>query len=199
MNSRPTLRMDALVGALALLCVCAFAAPAADAAATLTLQQRVLRPNEFKGFRPIGSHPLIKRIATWSGGYLPVAALHKNGFVAGVREQLHSRTLNADALSVAAQFKTAKGARAEILAELSYFRARVGAYEPFSVSTIPGAHGYESTGGGATGYNVLFSDGRFQYLVGAGFSSSATKTPSKAQLIATAAELYHRVRGHPSR
>jgi hypothetical protein len=189
----------AVAAAIALLCSPALAASAAPASAPLTLQQRVLRPNEFKGFTPTGAHPVIKGIGMWAGGYLPIAALRKNGFVAGVREQLHSRTLNADALSVAAQFKTAKGARAEVPAELSYFRTRIGAYKPFNVPGIPGAHGYASTGGGATGYNVLFSDGPFQYLVGTGFSSSAKKAPSKAELIAVAAKLYHRVRGHPAR
>jgi hypothetical protein len=141
---------------------------------------------------------VVRSASAWSGGNLPVADLRKDGFVAGVREQLHSRTLNADGLSVAAQFRTAKGAHAEVRSELAYFRNRVGTYKPFTVASIPGARGYTAISGDFKGYNVYFSDGPFQYLVGAGFSSSASRAPSKAQVIAAAAELYHRVDGRPA-
>ena len=114
----------------------------------------------------MGQHPVIRSASAWSGGNLPTADLRQHGFVAGVREQLHSRALNADALSVAAQFKTAKGASAEARSELAYFRSSVSGYKPFGVPSIPGAHGYISTGSGFKGYNIYFSDGPFQYLVG---------------------------------
>jgi hypothetical protein len=91
----------AVFGTVAALCVVALAANAAQASAPLTLEQRVLRPNEFSGFTPMGQHPVIRSASTWSGGNLPTADLRQHGFVAGVREKLHSRALNADALSVA--------------------------------------------------------------------------------------------------
>lgn len=185
----------AIFGTVAALCVVALAANAAQASAPLTLEQRVLRPNEFSGFTPMGQHPVIRSASAWSGGNLPTADLRQHGFVAGVREQLHSRARNADALSVAAQFKTAKGASAEARSELAYFRSSVSGYKPFSVPSIPGAHGYISTGSGFKGYNIYFSHGPFQYLVGTGFSSTAKKAPSMAQLIAAATELYRRVHG----
>jgi hypothetical protein len=185
----------AVFGTVAALCVVALAANAAQASAPLTLEQRVLRPNEFSGFTAMGRHPVIRSANAWSGGNLPTADLRQHGFVAGVREQLHSRALNADALSVAAQFKTAKGASAEARSELAYFRSSVSGYKPFSVPSIPGAHGYIATGSGIKGYNIIFSDGPFQYLVGTGFSSTAKKAPSRAQLIAATTELYRRVHG----
>lgn len=185
----------AAFGAVAALCVVALAANAARASAPLTLEQRVLRPNEFSGFTPMGQHPVIRSASAWSGGNLPTADLREHGFVAGVREQLHSRALNADALSVAARFKTAKGASAEARSELAYFRSSVSGYKSFSVPSIPAAHGYIATGSGFKGYNIYFSDGSFQYLVGTGFSSTAKRAPSRAQLIAAATKFYHRVHG----
>jgi len=191
-------RKHVLVGTAAVFCIVAFAPAAAQASAPLKLQQRLLRPNEFKGFTASGQHRVIRSAGAWSGGYLPVADLRLHRFVAGVREHLHSSALNADGLGVVAQFRTAKGARAETRSELAYFRTRVGTYIPFAVPSIPGARGYTAIGGGVKGYNVYFSDGPFQYLVGAGFSSSANKAPSKAQVIAAATELYRRVEGHPA-
>ena len=191
-------RKHAVVG-VAALCSFAFAAGAARGAAPLTLEQRLLRPNELKGFTPVGQHPVIRSVGAWSGGNVSVADLRKHGFVAGAREKLYSKALNADGLSVAVQFRTAKGAQAEMRSELAYFRSVVGTYEPFSVRRIPGARGYTAIGGGAKGYNIYFSDGSFEYLVGAGFSLSASKAPSKAQVISAAAELYHRVHRRPAR
>jgi hypothetical protein len=179
------------------LCAVAFSTGLARSSSSLTLEQRVLRPSEFKGFSSIGPHPVIRSASAWSGGNLPLAALRKNGFVAGVREELHARALNADGLSVAAQFRTAKGAQAEVRAELAYFR-RTNSLKHFSVRGIPGAYGYSASSAGFRGYNVYFTDGAFQFLVGAGFSTTASKKPSKAKVISAAAALYRRVHRHPA-
>jgi hypothetical protein len=188
----------AVVGTLVAVCIVTVVPASARASTPLTLEQRVLRPNEFKGFTPHGAHPVIRSVGKWSGGYLPDVALQENGFVAGVREHLHSSALNADGLSAAARFRTAKGARAEVRSEVAYVRTTAGGYASFSVPSIPGAHGYTSSGGGFKGYNVYFSDGPFQYLVGAGFAASAKKAPTKSQVIAAAGALYRRVHGHPA-
>jgi opacity protein-like surface antigen len=192
------IRRASVAAAAAALSVVALAAAVAQASAPLTLEQRVLGPSEFAGFRPYGQHPVIRRANKWSGGNLPLADLQEHGFVAGVREQVHAKALKADGISVAAQFRTARGARAEVGSELAYFRMIASGYKPFRVSGIPGARGYTSTGGGFKGYNVAFSDGPFQYLVGTGFNPTAAKVPSKAQLVEAATKLYHRVHGDPA-
>ena len=193
------MRKAAVIGQIALLCGLAGTAFAASEAGGLTLQQRVLRPSEFKGFTPVGSHRVTRSVAVWAGPTPLVGELLKAGFVAGVAERLHSSALNADALSrVVAQFRTANGASADVRSQLAFYRTAVGTYTPFSVPQIPGAHGYTALGGGVKGYNILFTHRVFQYLVGTGFAASQTKAPSRAQLIKVAAELYRRVRGHPA-
>ena len=191
-------RNAAVIGQITLLCGLAGTAFAASEAGGLTLQQRVLRPNEFKGFTPVGSHRVTRSVAVWAGPTPLVGELLKAGFVAGVAERLHSSALNADALSKVARFRTANGAGADVRSQLAFYRTAVGTYTPFSVPQIPGAHGYTALGGGVKGYNILFTDRVFQYLVGTGFGASQTKAPSRAQLINVAADLYRRVRGHPA-
>jgi hypothetical protein len=60
------------------------------------------------------------------------------------------------------------------------------------VGGIPGAYGF--TLGQEICY-VMFSDGRFQFAVGAGGSPSAAKRPTKPRVIAAAQILYGRVHG----
>jgi hypothetical protein len=164
----------------------------------LSLSERVLQPNELRGFVPMIC-PIPETDATrWGAGYLSVDGLHANGFVAGLREQLHSQTLGADALSVVAQFRSAQAARAEMQHELAAMRVAAGSYVAFPVENIPGARGFTFSSGGSTGYNVMFTDGPFQYLVGAGFAASASKMPTRAQVIAAATTLYRNVHGHPA-
>ena len=79
------MRKHVLVGTAAVFCIVAFAPAAAQASAPLTLQQRLLRPSEFKGFTASGQHRVIRSAGAWSGGYLPVADLRLHRFVAGVR------------------------------------------------------------------------------------------------------------------
>ena len=70
-------------------------------------------------------------------------------------------------------------------------------YAAFRVSGIPGARGYHLTSPGGAGDNVLFADGPFVYFVGFGWSAKTKNMPTRAQLIAAAARVYKRVRGHP--
>ena len=67
----------------------------------------------------------------------------------------------------------------------------VGDTVPFRVSGIPGARGFGDQGG----INIVFADGDYAYLVGAGWNGS-TQTVTKAQLLAAAKLLYHRVHEH---
>ena len=60
----------------------------------------------------------------------------------------------------------------------------------FPVADIPGAHGFTF---GQELHCVMFSDGRFQYGLGAGAVTSAARAPTEAQVIAGAQALYRRV------
>jgi hypothetical protein len=201
MNSHVTrsrLAVAVVLGALAGAGVAlARTAPPAPAASASTLYSHLLLPRELPGFAsPIC--PRVERDASrWALGYLSVDRLRRNGFVAGLREELHSASLNADALSVVALYKSTDGAQAELLDELAAARRGPAGFTTFPVAGIPGARGFALTGGGSQGYNVAFTDGPYLHLAGVGFAAGAASHPSKAQLIAAAAALYRRV--HPQR
>jgi len=168
------------------------AAPAPAAAAS-TLYGRLLLPRELPGF----ASPICPRVETdgsrWALGYLPVDQLRRNGFVAGLGEELHSNSLDADAVSVVALFKSTDGAQTELQDELAAARRGPAGLTTFPVAGIPGARGFALAGGGSQEYKVAFTDGPYLHLAGIGFVAGAVRHPSKAQLVAAAAALYRRV------
>ena len=151
---------------------------------TPTLEQRVLRSNELEGFVSLSCPLPVTDADAWAGAQLSSRGLRRNGFVTGLRERLHSSARDADAVSAVAEFGTADGAQHEVQDE--YAAARRSA--AFSVPGVPGARGFTYRDHGAETQTVLFSDGRFQYLVRAG---AASRTP----VIAVARSLYRRVHG----
>jgi hypothetical protein len=187
------------VGAV-IVCVTAVAGTGvvlADAATPpMPLYERVLQAHEFPGFFSNFCPVVETGAGRWAGTQLSVDALRENGFVAGIREELRSTALAADALSVAAQFRSTQAARAEMEHELA--ASHVGSFVGFAVQGIPGARGFTRSSGDSKGYNVMFTDGLFQYLVGAGFATNARKPPTRAEVIAAATTLYRRVHGHPA-
>jgi hypothetical protein len=167
-------------------------------ASSMPLPQRVLHAGDFLGLKPVGSPHVISNASQWSKTFAFPATptmLKQEGFVAGLGEHLHWQANNIDGLSVTTQLDSAPHARAYMKrvysANLSY-RPRL------PVSGIPGAIGFGSIGSSEGGINVVFADGDFVYLVGAGWGPSSKHPPTKAQLIAAAALLYHRVHGHPA-
>jgi len=167
-------------------------------ASPLPLSQRVLRAGDFLGLKPVGSPHVISNAIQWSNTFALAATpmtLKQEGFVAGLGEHLHWRANDIDGLSVTAQLDSAAHARAymkSVYVSDPSFRPR------FPVSGIPAAIGFGSIGGDQGGINVVFADGDFVYLVGAGWGQSSKHPPTKAQLLAAAALLYHRVHGRPA-
>ena len=64
----------------------------------------------------------------------------------------------------------------------------------FVVGAIPTASAFRLGTSSSGGDNILFTDGRFLYFVGVGWSTGGK--PARAALIAAAQTLYKRVRGH---
>jgi hypothetical protein len=158
------------------------------AADRTALVQRVLRSNELPGFVSMSCPLVVTDAGSWARGHVSSDALRRNGFVEGLRQPLHSDALRADALSVVARFSDAAGARREVEDEFAAARSSAGGFAAFSVPLVPGARGFALLDRGPATYGVLFSDGRFEYLVRAGAAS-------RAQVVAVATALYRRVHG----
>jgi hypothetical protein len=140
---------------------------------------------------------VVRSLSEWAGGYMWVDKLRANGFVAGIREKLVSNALQAAGLSTLPSSALLRAHGREVENQVTSSRKTARTYAAFSVPGIPGARGFTLSDGHSKGYNVAFSGRPFQYVVGAGFPLGAIK-PTKAQVIAAAAALYRRVRGHPA-
>jgi hypothetical protein len=170
----------------------------------LPLAARVIAHGEFAGFGPFGpSHvqtfttpasflAAYQQAATPSQASQWVALLKREGFVAVAVEQLGSRTANRGGLSWAMELGSPAAAKSELAKETRSDKAH-GPASRFVVAGIPGASAFRLGTSSGGGDNVLFSDGRFLYFVGDGWSAGAK--PARAALIAAAQTLYKRVRG----
>lgn len=168
-------------------------------ASPLPLSQRVLHAGDFLGLKPVGSPHVISDATRWSDTFASPATsttLKQEGFVAGLGEKLHWQANDIDGLSVTTQLDSASHARAYMK---SIYSANPSYRPRFPVSGIAGAIGFGTIGGDGGGINVVFADGDFVYLVGAGWGRSSKHPPTKAQLVAAATLLYHRVHGHPAK
>jgi hypothetical protein len=85
------------------------------------------------------------------------------------------------------------GAQSELAKEVRSDESH-GPVSRFVVDGIPTASAFRLGTSSSGGDNILFSDGRFLYFVGVGWSTGAK--PARAALIAAAQTLYKRVRGH---
>jgi hypothetical protein len=157
---------------------------------------RVLHVGDLPGLQPQGSRQVGFHAPSWvRGEELPqaqqaelIARLQRLGFVAGVRERLTpSAGGPGEAVSIVEQFRSARAAQEELAAEAQRLKA-LGQSE-FAVPAIPGARGV----GGPGGFNVIFGDSVYYYLVGAGFPPGARRAPSQATLAVAARRLYLRV------
>jgi hypothetical protein len=165
-------------------------------ASPMPLQQRVLHAGDFLGLKPVGSTQVTSSVSRWSTTFASpatVATLKQEGFVAGFPERLRWEANDVDGLSVTAQLDSAAHARAYMK---SVYADDPSTKPRFRVAGIPGAIGFGSIAGNQGGINVVFADGEFVYLVGAGWGAASKNPPTRAQLVAAAALLYHRVHGH---
>jgi hypothetical protein len=172
----------------------------------LPLTARVIGQGELAGFGPFGTAHVktfttptsflaaYQQAATPSQVSQWAALLKREGFVAVAAEELGSKIANRGGLSWAMELGSSADARSELLKEVRSGESH-GPVSRFNVGGIPKASafrlGTSSSGGGD---NILFTDGRFLYFVGVGWSPGAK--PARAALIAAAQSLYKRVRGH---
>lgn len=175
---------------------------AAPSGVAAQLARRVLGNGQLAGMVVAAGSMAIGDAASWAGGQnLSGAALTKEvdrlrrlGFVAALPENLTTKG-NADrfGLSLVEQFSSSQSAKAELADATN----RAGLSVKFPVSGIPGAIGFESTGGTGGGRNVAFADGRYYYLVGDGWNSSSKDAVPRDKLIAAALTLYRKVHSEP--
>jgi hypothetical protein len=175
------------------------------AAEPLPLTARVIAHREFAGFGPFG--PAHVRTFTTPASFLAAyqqaatpsqtsgwaALLRREGFVAVAVEQLGSLTANRGGLSWAMELGSPADAKSELAKETRSDKTH-GPVSRFVVDGIPTASAFRLGTSSNGGDNILFSDGRFLYFVGDGWSTGGT--PARAALIAAAQTLYKRVRGH---
>jgi hypothetical protein len=188
-------------GVLATLCVLALAACGGTSSPKpndTALKQGLLTSGQLTGMDPQTTAP-DNSITVWLAGeslstsqaQAESARLRHIGFVAGISEPLASST-NTDryGLTGVEQFKTAKGASAE----LAHALATNGPWTLFTVPGVPGARGFEQDGS-AGGRNVAFTHGDYYYIVGSGWQKKASDGVPIATMIAVAQTLYHHVGG----
>jgi hypothetical protein len=202
------------IAVLALAFAVAGTGAALGATTPLPLSARVIQPGEFPGFLalPGQATTLYKSPKQWVSGDTSatpaqiaarIARLRKEGFVAVLSRQLGTQTPKPwGGLSWVLQLGSAAAARGELAANVrdaaSSSKPPSSTYTAFQVAGIPGAHGYHLTSPGGVGDNVVFADGPFVYFVGVGWKTGTAHPPARAQLLAAAARLYLRVRGHPA-
>jgi hypothetical protein len=125
-----------------------------------------------------------------------VGRLRRLGFTGGAREDLTWAAPNAPGstsppaagLSVVEQFRSPAGARRELTAELPM----LGPGTAITVTGVPGARGYSSTGGGQDFANVLFASGPDLYLVGAEWPTRFEGKTSVQEVVAAVQREYRR-------
>jgi hypothetical protein len=158
---------------------------------------RTLVTGELSGFTPAAL------LASYGGAYreLPedkrpqeLARLKSLGFIGALRERLvAARGSRARGLSIVEQFRSPRGARAELANQVQRVKAS-GRVTAFAVPAIPGARGFGGPGP-PNGRNVVFTKGSYYYLVGVGWPTGDRSAPTRATVIAAARRLYRRVRG----
>jgi hypothetical protein len=175
------------------------------AARPLPLTARLIAHGELAGFGPFG--PAHVKTFTTPASFLAayqqaatpsqvsewVALLKREGFVAVAAEQLGSLTANRGGLSWAMELGSSADAQSELAKEVRSDESH-GPVSRFVVGGIPTASAFRLGTSSSGGDNILFSDGRFLYFVGVGWSAGGQ--PARAALIAAAQTLYKRVRGH---
>lgn len=163
---------------------------ASPTGSSVPLTARVLHAGDFLGLRPQGRVVVVRSPEQWAlteppGALFDAALLRKDGFAGGIFEHLHWQARDTDGLSMVVQLGSPAAAR-------KYLTLYNDLATPFPVSGLPGARGFGDQGG----INIVFADGDYAYLIGAGWNPGSTATVTKAQLLAATTLLYQRVHGH---
>ena len=172
-------------------------------AASSALGRHVLRSGELAGMSSPGVASPENNLTAWVAGEdqaapdqtAEVARLRKLGWKDALAENLIAPgNPNRYGVSLVEHFSSAHGAQRE-LAHQTGSSSSGGPWTYFAVSGIPGARGFEQVSSSQSGRNVAFADGSYYYLVGAGWMAPARNAVSRAQLVAAAVTLFHRVHG----
>jgi hypothetical protein len=142
--------------------------------------------------KPSSPPTVIRSAAAFAQGDTTLAArLRQLGFVAAVAEQLVTPgNPNRYGLSMVVQLSSAANAKAALKAQYG----SNGPWTLFTVTGVPGAVGFEQSGGGQGGRNIGFALGPYFYLVGAGWQKDAKNAIPRSALQAAALLMYKRVR-----
>jgi hypothetical protein len=158
----------------------------------------MLRPADLKGF--VGVSPYVTDSISQAAARGPLSSeeeLRADGFVAFVREDLSGTGTNNAGLSTVDQFKAAAGAVKAALA-VKASNASDGPWTYFRVPGIRRAYGFMQSGTSGSGYNIVFPDGAFVYLIGIGSSATTISHKTETMLINAAERLYKRVHNRPA-
>jgi len=193
MNKQLTIKTIAAAAAAMAAIGLAVTGGTSSAASEPNVRERLLQPSELPAFATVLCPSVVEDAYRWVGRYASTDSLQRNGFVAGLSQPLYSTGLRAQAETSVAQFRTETGARAEAEREVAAARRSPGRFSAFTVSSIPGAHGFTLRRGAAIERDVVFSAGRYVYLAGVTYRLDSTPV-AQDQLVAAAAALYERVR-----
>lgn len=160
--------------------------------ATAPLYTRVLQFGDLEGFWSVTCPVAVTSASEWSMHSSSAAKLSSNGFMNGLREPLRTSGSAVQGSSVVAQFSSPAGARRESELELEKARALGGAYATFTVSSIPGSHGYSLPDGRTSHIAIAFTAGRFQYFVEITGADRSQTAALRARLTTAARALYRR-------
>jgi hypothetical protein len=173
----------------------------------LPLSARVIAHGEFAGFGPFG--PAHIQTFTTPASFLAAyqqaltrtrasqwaALLQREGFVAVAVEQLGSLAAYRGGLSWAMELGSPAEATSELANETKQDEQH-GPVTRFAVAGIRASSAFRLGSSFSGGDNILFTDGRFLYFVGVGWSTGGK--PARAALISAAESLYKRVHDHTS-
>jgi hypothetical protein len=175
--------------------------------ASAALSARNVVASDFPGFT-LAVPDIVEGASDWVlRNMLPPAqatsettALRQLGFVGGLNQHVTaSDGSNHEGLLIVEQFGSPAGARAEakrLYAE--QVKPMPGTHlTTFATPGVPGARAYKVTSTQFGGYNILWADGRYYYLVGAGWPGSDQHPPSQAFIVSAARQIYQRDHGLP--
>jgi hypothetical protein len=167
-----------------------------------SLADHIVTPAAFPGFVRTASPTVVASPSVWVAVERAVpsrseaARLRGLGFVRAIDERLHARfPLTGEAISIAEQYHSPVGARAEFAHQYVRLEQSRGVKVSAFQAGIPGAHGVRVVGGGTVGLNVLFSTGSYFYVVAVGYPSGTRGAPTAARVAAAAETLYLAITG----
>ena len=175
--------------------------------ASAALSARNLVASDFPGFR-LAVPDIVDGASQWvlrdmfppAQAAKETAALQREGFLGGLSQHLMATDgTGHEGLLVVAQFESPAGARAEATRQYAQQTKPMpgGHVTIFPVPRVPGARAYKAIGAQFGGYNVLWADGRYYYLVGAGWPGGDPHPPSRALVLTAAQRVYQRDHGLP--